>query len=112
MYVLYRRKAIPANIDQKADLLYISFLPIVDVTLPSSMQKSLKEIHSYIDIYVYTEDKSSLARRKKIWNNNIPPQNLTYTRLHRCIFLIHHEEKRVIKEKKQRNREEKKASCR
>jgi hypothetical protein len=44
LYV-YRRKAVPTNIDQKEDLLYISFFPIVDVTRPSSMQKSLTEIH-------------------------------------------------------------------
>jgi len=39
MHVEYRRKGAPTNVDQKADLLYISFLLIVDISAAIDAEK-------------------------------------------------------------------------
>jgi hypothetical protein len=59
MYVWCRKKAVPMSVDQKADLLYISFLLIVDIAAIIDAEKHRA------NTFVYTEDKSSLPRRKK-----------------------------------------------
>jgi hypothetical protein len=67
MHVEYRRKAAPTNVDQKGDLLYISFLLIVDISAAIDAEKYRANTFIYIYIYIYlsTEDKSSSPIRKK-----------------------------------------------
>jgi hypothetical protein len=59
MYVESRRKAVPMTVDQKADLLYISFLLIVDIAAIIDAEKYRASA------LLYEEDKSSLPKRKK-----------------------------------------------
>jgi hypothetical protein len=96
--VLYTEGKQFQRISTKKQICYTFLSFLLWMLLPLSMQKSIEETHSYIDIYVYRRQIIFSEKRKKIWNNNIPPQNLTYTRLHKYIFLIHYEKERVIKE--------------
>lgn len=86
---IVQREAVPMSVDQKADLLYISFLFVVDIAAIVDAEKYRPRINSYMQ-----KINHLCQEGRKIWNNNILPQTLTNTRLRRYLFLIHHRAKR------------------
>lgn len=107
--VEYRKKVVPRNIDQKNRSVR-HFFPsycryycsVIDAEKDGANIFICRWIYTHP--YIYTKDKSSTLRRKKISNNNILPQSLTYIPPPQDnFFLLHYKEKRLRKKEKKTN---------